>query len=294
MYYDERQIYKTLGIDVVRGIEIEDILAEADKIEENFIEKEVEKIYSTCAEIRVKDIKIIDSVKIYFATKKICEENNFKAVAFSCGPKLGNLKNMRACLSNSLLDSIGIPSACEGDMLSSISMLILKILSGKPPAVMDFPAFDEEDNSILIWHCGSAPFEMSNQRGVICREHYRASYAEEPVFKEMGPVTDIIYPESDITIFRLTGESDFFYYFVGKTFSEGKKSWDGSRGWVNKLKLYEEPINVIDLVNTILLNNIQHHFPIVLKDVGKYIEEFAYWLDLKKIRRMDYKDYLYI
>ncbi len=294
MYYDEREIYKILGIDIVRGVEIEDILAEGEKIEEKLVREEVDRIYSTCSEIRVKDTKIIDSVKIYLATKKICKENNFKAVAFSCWPKLGSFKNMTACLSDSLLNSIGIPAACEGDMLSTISMLILSILSGKPSAVMDLPAFDDEDDSILIWHCGSAPFEMANSRGVICRNHYRASFAEEPEFDQLGPVTDIIYPKSDITIFRLTGESDYFYYFTGKTFSNGKKSWDGSRGWVNKLRLYGEPINAIDLMNTVLLNSVQHHFPIVLADVAKYIEEFTYWLGLKKIRKLGYKDYLYL
>lgn len=294
MYYDERAIYRTLGVDVVRGIEIEDILAEGEKIDEKLIKEEVDRIYSSCAEIKVKDIKIIDSVKIYLAAKKICEENGFKAVAFSCWPKLGNFKNMTACLCDSLLDSVGIPAACEGDMLSAISMLILKILSEKPPAVMDLPAFDEEDDSILIWHCGSAPFEMAGRRGVICRNHYRADFADEPEFDNLGPVTDIIYPKSDVTVFRLTGESGLFYYFTGKTFNEEKKSWNGSRGWVNELKLYGKPVRAIDLMNTILINNIQHHFPIVLQNIGPYIEEFAYWLDLKKVKRVEYKDYLYV
>ena len=294
MYYDEREIYKTLGVDVIRGIEIEDIIAEAENIDEKLVRKEVNRVCSTFSEIEVKDVKIVDSVKIYIATRKICEENDFKAVAISYRPKIINLKNMTACLSNSLLDSFGVPSACEGDILSVISMLILKILSGKSPAMTDLPAFDDEDDSVLIWHCGSAPFEMANSRGVICTNHYRAKFADEPKFDSLGPVTDIIYPRSDITVFRLVGESDYFYYFTGKIFNEGKKSWDGSRGWVNELKLYGEPIRAIDLTNTILTNSIQHHFPIVLKDVGNYIEELAYWLDLKKIKRMEYQDNLYV
>jgi len=70
-------------------------------------------------------------------------------------------------------------------------------------------------------------------------------------------------------------------------------SWYGNRGWIKDLKLYGRPINAIDLINTILLNNIQHHYPVVLKDVSKYIDEFAYWLGLKKIKRLDYEDFLY-
>ncbi|MFH0795785.1 MAG: hypothetical protein V2A65_01855 [Candidatus Omnitrophota bacterium] len=293
MYYDERAIYSILGIDVVRGVEIEDILAEAQKLDEKLVSSEVKRIYSACSMIKVKENKIIDSVRNYLAVKKICEEYNFKSVAFSCWPKLTNM-NLTGCLSLSLLNSIGIPAGCEGDMLSAISMLILKILSGKSPAVMDLPAFDDKDDSVLVWHCGSAPFEMAGKRGIICRSHYRAAFADETGFDNLGPIIDIIYQKTDITVFRLIGESDLFYYFTGKTFDEKKKSWNGSRGWINGLKLYGEPIKAIDLINTILTNNIQHHFPIVLKDVGKYLEEFAYWLDLKKVRRMEYKDHLYV
>ena len=177
-------------------------------------------------------------------------------------------------------------------MLSTISSLILRILSGETTAVMDMPAFDDKDDSVLLWHCGAAPFEMANKRGVICRNHYRAEFAEVDSFDNLAPVTDIIYPsEIDMTSFRLTRESDYFYYFTGKGLSESKKSYDGSRGWFGNLKLYNEPIKAIDLVNTILNNGIQHHFPIVLQNVGKYIEEFAYWLGLKKIEKDEYKDY---
>ncbi|MEI7615222.1 MAG: hypothetical protein WCJ54_00805 [Actinomycetota bacterium] len=294
MYYDEMEIYKNLGVDVVRGVEIEDVMARGEKIDKKLVKEVMDKIYSNCAKITVTEDKILDSAKLYLATKEICEENNFKAVAFSCWPKLADFKNLRSCLVNSLLGLDGIPSSCEGDMLSAISMLILKEISGKAAAVMDFPAFDEEDESILLWHCGSAPFEMANNCGVSCNHHYCAEFAEEKEFVNLGPITDMVFPVSDITVFRLTKRCDSFYYFTGKTFDEKKESWDGSRGWVGDLKLYGKPIKVIDLVNTILLNSLQHHFPIVLKDVSACLEEFAYWLDLKRINNIEYKDYLYV
>jgi L-fucose isomerase-like protein len=293
MYYDERDIYRILGIDVVRGIGIEDVLAEGQKIDGKSIIPEVERIYSSCREVRFEKSKIEDAVRIYIATKKICEENNFKAVAFDCAGKLVRLKSIIACLSNSLLNSAGITAGCEGDILSTISSFILKMFSGMPATVSDLPAFDDEDSSVLLWHCGSAPFEMAGKCGTVCRSVYRSDFAKGTEFDNLGPITDMIYPESDATVFRLTGECDHYYYFTGKGIGQDKESWNGSRGWLKDLKLYGKPIEAIDLINTILLNNIQHHYPIVLKDVGKYISEFAYWLDLKKIKRLDYEDFLY-
>jgi L-fucose isomerase-like protein len=294
MYYDGREIYKTLGVDIVRDIEIEDILSETEKLDDKKIREEMDKIYPKISRIEVDERKIVDSVKIFIATKKICEENNYKAVAFDCAAKLIKLKGMIACLSNSLLNSYGITAGCEGDMLSTISALILKLLSEKTTLVSDMAAFDEKDESLLLWHCGSAPMEMANSDGVCCRNVYRSEFASGTELEDLGPITDITYPETDATVFRLTGESDMFYYFTGRTFNAEKDSWYGNRGWLGKIKLYREPVKVIDLMNTIFINSIQHHYPIVLQNVSDYIEEFAYWLDLKKIKKVGYERFMHV
>ena len=199
---------------------------------------------------------------------------------------------MVGCLINSRLNSTGIVAGCEADVLSTISMLILKFITKKVVAVMDLPKFDESDDSLLLWHCGSAPIEMANNGGVILDKHYFADHVDD--IKNCGPVTDLIFKEGDVTVFRLVKESKHFYYFTGKFFNEGKKSFNGSRGWINNLKLYREPIKSMDLANTMLVNGLPLHFPFVMGSVGKYLEEFSYWLDLKKIKRVDYRDYLYI
>jgi L-fucose isomerase-like protein len=126
---------------------------------------------------------------------------------------------------------------------------------------------------------------------MIVKKHYFAQYAESVA--NCGPITDLIFKKGDVTVFRLVRESGHFYYFNGRFFDEDKHSFDGSRGWVNKLKLYGEPIKAMDLANTLLSNGLAHHFPMVMGDVGKYLEELAYWLELKKIRRIKYRDYLY-
>ena len=292
MYYDERAVYRTLGVDVVRGIEIEDVLGAADAVDPALVETEAAKVRRHCAGIEVADAKIVESVKIYLAVKRLCDEHGFRAVAISCWPKLGQLRNMTACLPDALLGSSGIPAACEGDLLSAVSMLVLENLSRRPVAVMDLPAFDDEDDSVLVWHCGSAPFEMAGPGGVCCRDHYRAAFAEDTGADRYGPVTDMVYPETDMTVFRLTGESDRFLYFTGTTGAPGKPSWDGSRGWLHDLKLYRQPIRAIDLVNTILVRGFQHHYPVTFSDVSAEIEETAYWLGLSRVPRADYTDHL--
>ena len=287
-----RAIYQYLGVDVTRDYEVEDIIALGDKMPAKEVDRVFGAVTSSAKISRVSEEKVRDSVKMYLAIKKICDENNYSAVAFSCWPKLMPLKEMVGCLTNSLLNSNGIAAGCEADIMGTISMLVLQKLTGVPVALMDLAKFDEKDQSLLLWHCGSAPFEMANERGVTCEKHYFADYAES--VKNCGPITDMVFKKSDVTIFRLSGEGDKFYYVTGKFFDPEKKSFSGSRGWVNELKFYDEPIGAWDLANTFLTNGLPHHFPIVLQNVGAYLEEFAYWTELKKVRRYDYRDYLYV
>ncbi len=287
-----REVYRTLGVDITRDYEVEDIIALGDSMPADKINKVFDRIKATSKISRVSEEKVRDSVKMYLAIKQVCEQNNYSAVAFSCWPKLMPLKEMVGCLTNSLLNSDGIAAGCEADVLGTISMMVLQTITKEVVAIMDLAKFDERDDSLLLWHCGSAPFEMANERGVICEKHYFADYAES--VKNCGPVTDLIFKKSDVTMFRLSGEGDKFYYFTGKFFNPEKPSFCGSRGWVNDLKLYNEPIKTWDLANTMLTNGLPHHFPMVLRNVAPYVEEFAYWAGLSKVRRYDYKDYLYV
>ncbi len=287
-----REIYRYLGVDVTRDYEVEDIIALGDKIPAAQVDKVFKAVTQAARISRVSEDKVRDSVKMYLAIKQVCEQNNYSAVAFSCWPKLMPLKEMVGCLTNSLLNSDGIAAGCEADIMGTISMLVLQKITREPVALMDLAKFDEKDESLLLWHCGSAPFEMANERGVICEKHYFADYAES--VKNCGPITDLIFKKGDVTVFRLSGEGDKFYYVTGKFFDPDKKSFCGSRGWVNQLKFYEEPIKAWDLANTFLNNGLPHHFPMVMQNVGTYLEEFAYWAELKKVRRYDYRDFLYV
>jgi L-fucose isomerase-like protein len=292
MYYDERDLYGLLGVDVVRGIGTEDMIKSSEDLDEGIVRKEYSKLKESFASITAPEDKIMDSVRYFLTLKNICQERNIGAIAFDCASKLAPQKAMTGCLVSSLLNSYGIVSGCEGDMVSTISSFILKALSGKPTLVSDMAAYDEKDESLLMWHCGSAPMELSDDKGVVCRNVYRSEFAKGTDLEDLGPITSLTYKKAPVTVFRLTGEPGSYYYFTGRTI-EGKKSWYGNRGWVNDIRLYKEPIKVKDLINTILVNSIQHHYPMVLDDVSDYLEELAYWLDLEKVPEKKWQRYLF-
>jgi L-fucose isomerase-like protein len=171
-------------------------------------------------------------------------------------------------------------------------MLVLHLLTEQSTVLMDLPRFDTADNSLLLWHCGTSPFCMANKNGVLLERHYFADYTDNPGLKDCGPITDVLFKDSDVTVFRLLGDADRFYYFTGNTFDEAKKTFRGSRGWVRNLKLYREPVQVIDLMNTLINRTFAHHYPMVMADASSYLEEFCYWLGIARIRKDPYRDFL--
>ncbi len=289
---DTRQVYANLGVDILRDYEVEDVLELSQKVPAKEVEKEMAYVKDSCTIGKVSEDKVIESVKMYLAVKDICIKENYSGIAFSCWPKLMPKKEMVSCFVNSRLNSAGIATGCEADALSTVSMLILKYLTGNITAVMDLSRFDDSDDSLMLWHCGSAPLEMANSGGLTLDKHYFAEYSESVA--NCGPITDLVFRKGDVTVFRLVKESGHFYYFTGKFFDEKKPSFNGSRGWVNDLRLYGEPIGTMDLANTLLSNGLAHHFPMVMDNAARYLEEFAYWMGLKKIKRLDYRDYLYV
>ena len=112
---NEREIYKNLGVDVLRDYEIEDVVELGEKIPEKEVEKEFKSLISRCSIGRIPEIKILNSIKIFLAIKKICGENNYSAVALDCWSKLVPLKEMVGCLIISMLNSAGIAAGCEAE-----------------------------------------------------------------------------------------------------------------------------------------------------------------------------------
>jgi L-fucose isomerase-like protein len=293
-YNDIRDIYTFTGVDVSRDYEVEDIIAMAEQLDNNAVAEELERLYAQTTQTRIGKDKIELSVRMYLAIKNLCEAQEYNAVAFSCWPKLLPLKGMSGCLVNALLNNTGIVAGCEADVLSTVSMLALHYLTGSSTVLMDMSRFDLQDNSLMMWHCGTAPFDMAGTGGVKLDRHYFADYTEDETLKDAGPITDVQFKPSEMTVFRFIGEADRFYYFTGKMMEQGKKTFDGSRGWVSDLKFYDKPIEVLDLINTMLVQGLPHHYPMVLQNAGAYLEELAFWLGLKKTARVAYRDYMYV
>jgi len=291
LYFDERLGQKRFGLDIQRNHEYSELrnMAKSYKLSELdlFLEL-VTDGYKSCKEASKEDIEL--NARFYKAYIEFANKYNYDALAISCWPKFQDEFNSVSCSILGKLNQNGIPAACEGDLPGAVSMLLLKYLSEQPTTLMDLIAFDEKDESVLLWHCGPSAECFANEDGV-CLKYYIQN-TEDGKGNPQGMINDLVIKPGIATIMRITGEWDKIFLSDGKFLDNKKESYKGSRGWFYDLKLNRKKINVLDFINTILAQGFQHHYPIVFGDLTEELMEIAAWLDLKPIQTVKYENYL--
>src|SRR5512143_2901932 len=118
--------------------------------------------------VEPKRPEIIESARLYLAIKQLMIQEKAQAVTSShC------MGNPRGCLTFSKLNDLGFVGACEGDMDSTLTMLMFAYGFRVPGFITD-PVIDKAKNAMVHFHCTSAtkmdgphgkrlPFSIRNQ-----------------------------------------------------------------------------------------------------------------------------------
>jgi L-fucose isomerase-like protein len=94
--------------------------------------------------------KIIDAAKLFLAVKQLMIQEKAQAIT-SCHC----MGDPRACLTFSKLNDLGFVGGCEGDMDSTLTMLLFAYAFRAPGFISD-PVIDTAKNALLHFHCTSA------------------------------------------------------------------------------------------------------------------------------------------
>lgn len=297
LYYDERQTKSKLGITVDRLLEFSDIRDRAVAYPVEEVLPIVEAIRSESAGVApdMTDLGLENTARVYKAFEDITKENGFDAIAISCWPRFRKELGIVVCSVIGRLLENGIVAACEGDVDSAISMLMLNQITDVQPMLMDLSKPDFSDDSVLMWHCGSAPKRYADKKGVLFDGHYKpGSHVTGMDDIRVSGVNNMYYEAQPVTVARFTDNYQSILTFSGDFIDKSDRSFDGSRGWVGRMTMDGEPISTLDLVNTIMARGLQHHFPIVSGHVEEVVREIAAWLDVAPVSPVPYQRYLQI
>jgi L-fucose isomerase-like protein len=154
--------------------------------------KEAERI----VEPEEKDLVAV--ARLYLVMKDLLEEKNAKAITMAYGESPLPVP----CFAYTNLRDEGVPSACEADIISLLSMIMLNYVAEKP-CFMGNTFIDATDGILIISHC-VCPRKMegygANPEPYTLRRYHREKF--------IGSLTAFVKMETgrEVTICRLGGD----------------------------------------------------------------------------------------
>jgi hypothetical protein len=146
------QVKERLGCEVI-PVTIEETVKAHEAIDIKAAEAEAQQYWISKAKKIVEPSReeIINSARFYLAIKDMMIKNGAHAITSSgC---MG--KPAKGCLTFSKLNDLGMVGACEGDMDSTLTMLMFSYAYRIPGFITD-PVFDASENALIHFHCTSA------------------------------------------------------------------------------------------------------------------------------------------
>jgi L-fucose isomerase-like protein len=220
----------------------------------------------SCVSCDVSDESLEKAAGIYAALKEICKTYRLDAINVKCQYEFSKEYKMVACVPLSALADTGVVSSCEGDIMCTVSMLILALLTGNVVTYGD--AINHIDNVIKLSSCGFLPFSMG------CGKRQVQNFMPHPGFT--GIQTSFVMRPEKVTVMRLIEDCGCYHmlYFTGQGMETELR-----QGCMPALD-----VRVDGDIDTIVENYSGQHFAICYGDLSDEIEEIARMLKIRTIR----------
>ena len=157
---DEVEIMRLFGVQLVH-FGFDELLEMAAKVSDQDAQQVWQGISARAAQVSSKPSDGLASMKNYLAARKLVKERRFQALTIGSYPRCQGTM----CLPIALLNDEGIPAGCEGDINSTLSMLLMSYLSDAPIHFGEMLALDPADNTIVTSHCGAGAPSLADSVG---------------------------------------------------------------------------------------------------------------------------------
>ncbi len=254
--FDELAIKKFFGTEITKLslYTFSKIMKEVNEIEIDNDMKTQREIF----DIKDKNLKETRGLsKVYLALKRYINENNIQSYAVDCWPELRDIDKTPICPANGRMNAEGVMASCECDVNGSLTLMLEHAISGSTPWLADFVNFIADNKTLLWWHCGNAPYDLSSTKPVI-----------ERVF---GGLSQTAAMKSGVaTICRMNSIRGKYTIHAGiGDVIETKPILKGSNLSINMR------CGNMEFVESLLYNGIPHHNGIVYGNILPELKEFA-------------------
>jgi L-fucose isomerase-like protein len=204
------------------------------------------------------------------------EENALDAFAIQCWTSMEQNLGICPCATMSRLSDLGMPAACEADILGALSMHALQLASETPAALADWNNLHNEDDDLVnLWHCGVFPKSFAREEPALGVHSILPAAGAAPAEQSEG-VVNLVTKASPATLTRVTqdGDGQWKVLLVEGAFEDNAACTAGSYGWC-RIR------NLPALYRDVLLRHFPHHVAVAQAHVGNILwEAFGNYLGL--------------
>lgn len=270
--FHELELRNQIGPEVIH-ISISDLIKEINLIKNKDADKVLGSLINKAQLKDINDDVLLESVKIYMATKKFVEYHSLDAIAFKCWPDLKNSNICTPCFTLSRLSDNGITAACESNVVGAVTMHILKLLTGNNAYLGDLLKINNETNEIKLYHCGAMPSNLAQNKKEI--EYRTQGYADPGSVYKGGLTVEFPLKPGKVTFARV-GEIKSKYRMISYT-GNAVKSDMFVKGNPARIILDKNPEYII---NGLIENGSEHHQFAVHGDITDKLKIFCEFIDL--------------
>ncbi|MCL2057450.1 MAG: L-fucose/L-arabinose isomerase family protein [Oscillospiraceae bacterium] len=245
-------------------------LLEVDQEIKAITDNQAIEMYENSTKGRKLDIskeKLAAYGKLGLSMMNIKKRYDIDAFAVKCWPEFPTTLCQAPCAAISWMNDMGVPTSCEGDVEGAVNMLLQTYLTGRQSFFADLIDYDEEKNTCVYWHCGSAPSFLASPGAAV-------SMHED--FKGVGITVEFPLMPGKITLSRIATIRDEYRLLLDS--GEAIETEMLARGNPLKAKMSRD---VKELVETIIYQGFPHHYVVSYGDVTYEMKELAKLLNMQ-------------
>ena len=198
-----------------------------------------------------------DFARLYAAYADYVRAHRIGALASRCWPDFFTAFGTPVCAALSLLNDLGVASACEADAYGALSMYVASFLTGKSAFFGDPVSLDENENTVTFWHCGMAPCSLARTDTGAC--------AGLHCNRGIGPVLEFGCERAEkVTVFRIGRRPDGgFRFFLARG-----EALDKPKQFSGVSVVVRTDSDARALVETAVRDGWEPHFAVAFGDIA--------------------------
>lgn len=264
--YSEK-ILEGAGISV-EPIDLSEILGRIGRLKNRDagVQQKLEEMRAYVDTSDVPDEALLKMAKLGLVMERWMKEVDVQVSAVQCWTSMEEYFGVVPCTIMSMLSNANLPSACEVDVMGTISMYALTLASGSPAALLDWNNnYGDEPDKAVCFHCSNLPRDFFEAPVMDYQEIIAGTVGKENTFGTIvgkvkaGPMSFARFSTDDRTgaIRGYVGEGRF---------TRDKLSTFGGAGVVEIARLQE-------LLRHICRNGFEHHVAGTFSHVADAVHE---------------------